>query len=178
MRSAAIDPVSYRSQRNRALRIRLARPADQAALSDLLTSLSSRTVERRYFRPGRLGPEAARRESERLAHTTTAHHVLVAELCDGSGAVVAVAELACQPGAPGVAESAIVVTDAFQGEGIGRAIAEQLGQVARAAALTSIHATVRADNIPVRRLIASLSRPYTLRTWHGETQIVFAVSDV
>lgn len=168
---------SYRTRRERLVRIRPASSADRPAIAEMLAELSQQTVERRYFRPGRLSPEAARRESDRLMRVSYDGAVLVAELCDG-GAIVAVAELACRDDTPDAAEGAIVVTDAFQGEGIGHALAEQLGDLARAAALTSVRATVRADNIPVRRLIASLGRPFTLRPWRGEIQIVFPLGNV
>jgi RimJ/RimL family protein N-acetyltransferase len=77
--------------------------------------------------------------------------------------IVAVAELVRYGAEPEVAEGAVVVADAYQGEGIGRAVVERLAAAAEGAAIRRVRATTSAHNTAVRRLIASSGRPYTAR---------------
>jgi RimJ/RimL family protein N-acetyltransferase len=62
-----------------------------------------------------------------------------------------------------VAESAVVVADAYQGEGIGRAVLARLVAAAAALAIGRLRAITQAHNLPIRHLIASSGRPYTSR---------------
>jgi RimJ/RimL family protein N-acetyltransferase len=149
--------------------IRPAAPADAPALAELFGGLSAATVERRYFAPRLLRGEAARREAARLTQTERGHIVLVAA-AEGGERIVAVGELAPYAGEPGVAEGAMLVADAYQGRGIGRAVAEQLAQAAEGAAIRRVRATTSATNTAVRRLIASLGRPYSARFAGAEVQ--------
>lgn len=150
-----------RSRAGRSLAIRPAGPGDTAALAAMIGGLSARSVERRYLTPRVLGADAARREAERLLRDD-GRIVLVAQAHDGGG-IVAVAELVPDRHERGLAEGAVVVADAYQGEGIGRAVLEHMAAAAEGAAISRVRATTHAYNTPVRRLIASFGRPYTAR---------------
>jgi L-amino acid N-acyltransferase YncA len=154
-------PEQFSSKRGRALAIRHAAPGDAAALAALLGGLSARSVERRYLTPRVLDEAAAWREAMRLI--VAGRMVMVAETAGGYGAIVAVAELVWDDAEPTVAESAIVVADAYQGEGIGRAVLARLVAAARSAAISRLRAVTQAHNLPVRRLIVSSGRPYSSR---------------
>jgi RimJ/RimL family protein N-acetyltransferase len=152
--------ASFRSKAGRRLAIRRADGGDTAALATLIGGLSPETVGRRYLMPRVFQREEARREAERLTRPDAGRIVMVAQ---GDGEIVAVAELARDRATPELGEGAIVVADAYQGEGIGRAVAERMVDVARRAAIRRVRATTAAHNTPVRRLIASLGCPYTAR---------------
>jgi len=160
--SLSAMPEPFCSKRGRPLAIRAAGPEDAAALAEMLGGLSAQSVERRYLTPRVLDEAAARREAARIVGAAPDRIVIVAERADGCG-IVAVAELARDVAEPAVAESAVVVADAYQGEGIGRAVLERLAAAASGAAISRLRAITLAHNLPVRRLIASSGRPYTAR---------------
>lgn len=164
-----------RSRKGRAISISRAGPGDAEALAAMLGALSRETVARRYLTPAAMSPERARAEAARLARPDASRVVLVARAGDGAAPIVAIGELARDGAAPSVAEGAIVVADAYQREGIGRAVADELADAARRAAVSTVRATILAENTAVRRLIASLGRPYTVRHWRGELHVEIAV---
>ncbi|NTU83173.1 MAG: GNAT family N-acetyltransferase [Chloroflexales bacterium] len=174
MTASALAATLFRSRRGRPVQIRRADPEDAEALARMLGGLSVETVTRRYLMPCTMPAERARREAERLARHDDGQIVLVAQADGAAALIVAVAELVRDRGEQGVAESAIVVADAYQGEGIGRQVAACLASEAVGAAIRRVRATLFATNTPVRRLIRSLGRPYTTRHWRGEIQVEFS----
>lgn len=151
------------SRRGRPLRIRAVRPADAPALAAMIGNLSQRSVALRYLTPRTLPPELAWREAERLVRDDAGQLVLVALDEAGGEQIVAVAELVIDRAEPAVAESAVVVADAYQGEGVGRAIIGHLGDAAASARVARIRAIVQSHNAAMRRLIAGLGVAYTSR---------------
>lgn len=166
----------FRSKAGRSVAIRRAGPDDTAAIAAMIGDLSARTVERRYLTPRVLGEEAARREAERLTRRDDGRIVLVAQAHGHAGGIIAVAELVRDRSEGGLAEGAVVVADAYQGEGIGRAVVEQMAVAAEGAAISRVRATTHAYNTPVRRLIASFGLPYTARFAGAEVQYEVALS--
>ncbi|WP_131741898.1 GNAT family N-acetyltransferase, partial [Actinomadura roseirufa] len=78
---------------------------------------------------------------------------LVAEGPDGS--LLALAHL-IHVVEPGVAEVAFLVEDAWQGRGLGRALASLLVELARERGLVELRATTPSENARMRRLLTSL----------------------
>jgi L-amino acid N-acyltransferase YncA len=169
------DGARFRSRRGRAVAIRRAHPDDLIAIAAMIGGLSRQTAERRYLVPRALSAEAARSEAARLTMGHADMIVLVAHAEGEAAGIVAVAELVRDRAEPAVAEGAVVVSDAYQGEGIGRAVAERLAEVAERAAIRRVRATVHAYNTPVRRLIASFGRPYTAQFSGAEVQYEVAL---
>lgn len=167
--------AGFRSRTGRSVAIRSARPDDTEAIATMISTLSARTVERRYLTPRVLCGDAAHREAERLTSRTGGGIVLVAQDGGAFGSILAVAELVPFGAERGVAEGAIVVADACQGEGIGRAVLQEMAAAAEDAAISSVRATTHAYNTPVRRLIASSGRPYTARFVGAEVQYEVAL---
>ena len=101
-----------------------------------------------------LGPKLELGETELrwLANVGPDHHVLVASV-DGDPDPVAIARLVRFNG--GTAEIAFEVADAYQGLGIGSALAGLLVADARAAGICEVTALVRSDN---RAALALLRR--------------------
>ena len=138
--------------------------------------------ERLQLSHTRLSPESRyRRFMSSKPHLTTAdarylvdidgcdHYALVATTADPEGeAIVAVARFVRLPGEPDVAEFAIVVGDAWQGQGLG---AELLGRLADAAVTRGVHefvATMFADNVAIQRLVQRIAVQVTRHERSGE----------
>jgi protein lysine acetyltransferase len=167
----SLTPRQLHTRQGRPISIAPAAPGDAEALATMLGGLSAETMCRRYLTPAVMAPERARVEAERLARSDDDYIVLVARADEAPRPIVAIAELARDQGTPTVGEGAIVVADAYQNEGIGRAVAEQMAAAARNAEISTVRATVLATNTPVCRLIASLGRPFRIRHWRGELQV-------
>ncbi|RAY13899.1 GNAT family N-acetyltransferase [Actinomadura craniellae] len=123
--------------------------ADAEAIRAMHDRCSRESRRLRYFSPK---PAPPRRSLERFcepAHGLT----LVAEGPDGS--VLALAHL-IHVLDPGVAELGFLVEDAWQGRGLGRALAELLLEPARERGLVELRATVLSENARMRRLLTAL----------------------
>src|SRR5690606_32206111 len=122
---------------------------DADAVRDLHGRCSADSRRMRYFSPK---PAPPRRAFERFcdpAHGLT----LVAEGPDGS--LLALAHL-IHVLDPGVAEMAFLVEDAWQGRGLGRALAELLVALGRDRGLVELRALALSENTRMRRLLTSL----------------------
>ena len=97
-------------------------------------------------------PELSELELRWLVNVGPDHHALVASV-DGDPEPVAIARLVRLGG--GSAELAFEVADAYQGRGIGSALAQLLVADARAAGICELTALVRSDN---RAALALLRR--------------------
>lgn len=101
---------------------------------------------------------------------------VVAEGPDGS--VLALAHLMYTLD-PGVGELAFLVEDAWQGRGLGAALAGRLTRTAREQGLTELRATVLAENTPMRALLTTLGGRTRRTTDPGvlEARISLAVGE-
>ncbi|MFA9431851.1 GNAT family N-acetyltransferase [Egicoccus sp. AB-alg2] len=127
----------------RAVRIRALCADERVTLDRVFLGLSVESRQRRFLGAvDRLSPSL--RES--LSRVDGTRHVaLVAEVRHGRGWVpVGIGRYAVD--APGTAELAFEVVDAWQGRGIGRRLVAALVAQARAAGLQTLHASVLADN--------------------------------
>ncbi len=166
----AAGAVSFCSRSGRAITIRSARADDAPAISAMIGGLSPRTIALRYHLPlVRLSPEAARREAERVTSADRGRIVYLALAAQGERPeIIGIAELACDRAEPDLAESAIVVADSFQSDGIGRAIVGQLVAAADRRGIARVRALTQTHNAAVRRLVVGLGRPYSTRFTGGE----------
>ena len=126
--------------------LRVIRDDDAARLERLFYRLSPESVYRRFFTHYSRPPADALRRLVLLDHDTRDAMVAVVD-----GEIVGVGRYAAV--APGVAEIAVLVEDAWQGRGLGRRL---LGCVAALARLHGMHelcATVLAENTPAIRML-------------------------
>jgi RimJ/RimL family protein N-acetyltransferase len=134
------------------LTVRPIRPADKDALLDLFERLSPRSRLRRFLAPK---PSLSRRE---LAYFTEVdhrtHEALVALTADGT--FVGVGRYASGTGQTEVADVAFAVADAWQGRGIGTALAVLIVERARMNGVGRLQATTLPENGPSRRLLARM----------------------
>jgi GNAT superfamily N-acetyltransferase len=132
--------------------VRPIRATDKDALLDLFERMSDRSRMRRFLSPK---PRLSARE---LAYFTDVdhrtHEALVAVAPDGTFA--GVGRYACAPGETAVADVAFAVADAWQGRGIGAALAALIVEHARANGIARLHATTLPENAPARKLLGRM----------------------
>jgi GNAT superfamily N-acetyltransferase len=141
----------------RIIHVRPVSEGDKAALSALYTRASPRSRYLRFFSAG----ISIDREVQRLVEPEDDHVALVAE---HDGVAVGVASYEILNGTQ--AEIALLVDDAWQGDGIGSLLIEHLAAVARRAGIQELVGDVLATNVTMLRTSASLA-PGIARQ-HGE----------
>lgn len=137
------------------VQLRRIRPDDKPLLAAALESLSDETVRQRF-----LAPKPAFNDSE-LRYLTEVdfkdHYAIVAVLPESDGAIVGVARWIRDPQVPEEVEAAVVVCDALQGHGLGRALGIAIADAARARGVQRFTATMLSDNLAAERLFAAVS---------------------
>jgi ribosomal protein S18 acetylase RimI-like enzyme len=142
-------------------------PADGERLARFHPRLSEDTVYRRYHG---LHPRLSERDLAYLVSGVDQHDHLAWVACDDEGEFLGVCRvIRAEPGGED-AEIAIVVADAAQGRGVGRALLERVMREARAAGIRMLDAVILATNTPALKLFMStadrLAVPW-LRTHSG-----------
>jgi RimJ/RimL family protein N-acetyltransferase len=164
----SLDLPALITRRNRLIQFRRVAASDRGGLRIFLGQLSAQTRFLRYLVPiPAFTGLAAEREIARLLEEHPLRERLVA-IDSETGAIVAVAELARHDTTPVVAEAALIVADAYQGEGIGRALAQHLFTLACSLGVTRIVATILPENRAVHALLAALGLTHHVTTRHGE----------
>jgi GNAT superfamily N-acetyltransferase len=156
------------------VRLRPISTDDKAALGMAYQRLSPLSRQRRF------GSPKARLSERDLAYLTDVDgvdHVAWVAVGDDGG-IVGVGRWVRDPERPDTAEFAIVVGDPCQGQGVGRALAERLSAEARARGVSRFTALVRADNEPVRRLIARIAAQLESRgaVQDGMSELTFGLA--
>jgi GNAT superfamily N-acetyltransferase len=132
------------------LTIRSATPADIPLIADLYDRLSPSCFAERFMAPRADSP------LELLAHfdPDRGDVVLLVALTDFPD--LPIAEARYSPTGPDVAEFAMVVHDAYQGEGVGKALLDEILKVAAGQGLNRLAATVSGGNTRMLRLLGRL----------------------
>lgn len=142
--------VSLRSGER--LRLRRARVSDEDAVQDLLYRLSDESAFLRFFGQRCIHPH---REVLAMVELNDATSVaLVASLAD-TDELIGIARADRGPWG-GPAELSVTVADAWQGQGVGHALAEQLIAIARRQGFSSLTAEVLPINGRMQRLLRGL----------------------
>jgi acetyltransferase len=171
------QPLMFRTQRGQLVAARQAMAADTLLLAELLCRLSERALHLRYMRSGCFSAEAIWSEAVRMAQGRSPDHTtLVATIRPNEyDEAVAVAELVRDRHDLTVGEIALVVRDDEQRQGIGSFLLWRLLRVAQRSGITSLSASVLAENSAMLRLIYALGLPYTAMTRYGETQVIVSI---
>jgi GNAT superfamily N-acetyltransferase len=127
--------------------VRRGRAPDVPAIIEMHRRCCAATLGQRYFATGQApGPPLVR-----LAGTSVGGRNLIATTAEGQ--VVGVANLLTGSRAPGTAEVAFLVDDAWQGRGLGTAMARRIAAVAASLGITEIRAYALATNTRLPRML-------------------------
>ena len=135
--------------------IRPIRPEDEPLMVEFHRTLSERSVYMRYFAWMKLDQRTAHERLARMCFLDYGRQVaLIAERIgeDGKREIVAVGRMSKLPHT-NEAEVAFIVSDAFQGRGLGTEILHRLIDFARDERVTALRATLLSANQPMRKLL-------------------------
>ncbi len=166
-------PARYTTRDGRKLTLRLIRPADAPLLEELFYRLSPESRWRRFHAlTDGIPPERITEQAGAMAdvdnRTLEGAVVAVVKEADGEH-IVGVVRLARPPGKPEAeeAEAAVVVLDAYQGQGLGSELLQRMLQLARRMKVKRILAVFQPDNAGAIHLFRALGLPSRLETSHG-----------
>jgi RimJ/RimL family protein N-acetyltransferase len=138
--------------------IRQVEPGDAAELNAGFERLGALSRYRRFLTSlDHLSPE----QVSYLTHVDHTSHEAIGALDAATGEGVGIARYVRDRADPQQADVAIVVTDAWQGRGVGTVLAERLAARARAANVERITARMIVGNDAARRLIAHVADTLT-----------------
>jgi GNAT superfamily N-acetyltransferase len=135
------------------LRVRPIDPADREPLADAFERLSERSRRYRFLGPK---PRLTMRELDYLTDVDHVSHEALVVIDETTGHIVAVGRYATGSGGGTVADLALAVADAWQGRGIGHALAVRLLERARANGITTLTGATLAGNRGARALLDRL----------------------
>jgi len=173
MRANVDEHTSYVIRDKRQVTIRHISPDDAWRLVDLYYRMSDTTRRLRFHSMRQDMPlKEIEREAKRLSDLDPAHQAaLVATVQEeGDERIVAVARLARSEN-PDEAESAIVVRDDYQNQGLGTHMLRLLVKVARSMDIKYLTAWVMTENLHLLRTIQKSGLNVYAETRHGETYI-------
>jgi acetyltransferase len=160
---AAIRPYpikyvsEYKAKDGRTLTIRPIRPEDEPAMVKFHETLSDRSVYLRYLHMMKLSQRVAHDRLTRICFIDYDREMaLVAEGSDpetGERRILAVGRLQKLHGTS-EAELAVLVSDAYQGQGLGPELVQRLVEIARKEGVDKITADVLADNTVMQRVLS------------------------
>ena len=145
------------------------RPEDREALDQFFDLCSRLTIYRRFFAPVQRFPDTYL--DAVLAAPRSVHDGVVAR-CGDERDIVGLASLAAMPDEPRVGELGVVVADAWQGQGLGRAMVARLVDRARVRGVRRLTASVLSERVS---LLGSLSRTLELTAMSEQPDYTTAV---
>jgi GNAT superfamily N-acetyltransferase len=154
------------------LEVRPIRPDDDLRLRRTSERLSPQTIYRRFFSPLHALPPDLLHRFTNVDHDD--REALVA--LDGDE-IIAVVRWDRNADHPDEAEVAMLVEDAWQHRGIGRALTQMLVEEAVRHHICTLIATVLSDNTPVRMLLTStLGYPAAVQHDGPQTRLTFRIA--
>lgn len=173
MLDAAKYSVTERLRGGRRIEIRALRPEDRAGLLAAIGRTSSQSMYRRFFGGKR---QFSEKEVAFFLNIDFINHVaLVAVVEEGPQAII-VAGGRYVSQKPGVAEIAFVVTDDYQGQGIGSALLRHLALIARDAGLKEFVAEVLPENISMLKVFEKSGLKSSTKRESGTVHVVLQLS--
>jgi L-amino acid N-acyltransferase YncA len=128
------------------------RHGDVAAVTDLFEAMSERSRRQRFMSPM---PRLTTKMLSYLVDVDGVRHIAVAARVRGR--CVGIARAVLLHGNPCVADVAVAVADAHQGQGLGRKLVQALAHEARALGIRELEATVDPGNGAALALVRSVT---------------------
>jgi RimJ/RimL family protein N-acetyltransferase len=154
----------------RQLRIRPLRPDEEGPVRELDTRLSSRTRYLRFLSPMPALPDSLLRLLASVDYRRRLS--LIAEVdAGGQREVIALGSFGGLDN--GTAEVALVVSDAWQHQGIGTILARQVMRAAEDRGFAKFVAHIFSDNTVIRRLLKRVGHIVSSRTSFGVAEVTF-----
>jgi acetyltransferase len=141
-----------------ALTVRPIRPEDEPLMVQFHSTLSERSVFQRYAQPLALSQRTAHERLIRVCYNDYARELaLLATRRDAGGKdeILGIARLTRDAATPD-ARFALLVSDTFQGHGLGRELLGRLLEVAREEKVQALYADMFADNSAMRHICEEL----------------------
>jgi len=157
-----------------AVRFRPIRPDDEPLLVEFHRDLSDRTVFLRYFHLTKLDQRVKHERLARLCTIDPATEAAIVVEHDGPAgtpAIIAVGRLT-QPNAQGDAEVALLVSDAYQGQGLGKELMRRLRTHAHRIGVRRIIGEILSENEAM--LAVARRTGFTVRPVKGDPQVLRA----
>lgn len=152
------DPGRHR------LQIRAVQRADEQRLERMFFRLSPRTLYQRFLLPIPVAAHQTFRVTQLTRIERSTSYAAVA--CEGEE-IRGIARYDPEP-APATVELSILIEDAWQGRGLGKALASQMIVEALRHGITQFTVNIQAENIPALRLVKALF-PQAQLVWNGGT---------
>ena len=146
---AAKYSVIENTRDGRKIEIRALKPGDRDDLRAAVDRTSSQSLYRRFFGAKRHFSE---KEVAFFVNVDFVGHVALVAVVEEGGHRVIAAGGRYVVQQPGSAEVAFVVTDRYQGQGVGAALLRHLAAIARDAGLREFTAEVLPENIPMLKV--------------------------
>jgi GNAT superfamily N-acetyltransferase len=171
------QPLIFHTLRGQLVALRQAVPADALLLAELLCRLSERARYLRYMSSRYFSADVIWNEAVRMTRGHSPDHTtLIATIqLNENDQAVAVAELVRDRQTPTLGEIALVVRDEEQRQGIGIFLLGHLVRIAQRGGITSLSASMLAENNAMLGLIRTLALPYAATTRYGETQVLVSI---
>ncbi len=159
---------------DRCVSVRAIRPEDEAGLRALFDRLSPATVYQRFFRTWNRLPDDWFQHFANVDYARRLALVAQAYTIDGPR-LIGVARY--EPtDADDVAEVAVVIEDAWQGQGLGHVLLHDLFAAAEARGIHRFQADVLSDNRRMLTLLTQVARIESSTTELGVTELTFVPS--
>jgi acetyltransferase len=172
------EQTSYMIRDGRRVSTRPITPDDAGRLVDLYYRLSDTTRRLRFHSMRQNVPlEEIEQEAKQLSDLDPANQAALVATVEEEGEerIVAVARLARSEENSAEAESAIVVRDDYQNQGLGTHMLELLAEVARSMNIERLTAWIMAENLHIFRIIKKSGLSVQADTRYGETHVSVSV---
>jgi acetyltransferase len=171
--------VGITTQIGKQVCIRHVTPQDAPLLAKMFGGLSLQTRWLRFFNAVGIPQERLWDEATRLSDIDPRiEAALIATVeQDGETRVVAMAQMIRDESLADVAEVAIVVSDDYQCQGIGRTIFDLLVQIALVQGIKRLWALTLPENLGMQRLARGVGLPVTTHTSEGEMIITIYLQE-
>jgi RimJ/RimL family protein N-acetyltransferase len=171
-----LDAANYaarcRLRDGRPIEIRALRPGDRTELLTAINRTSVESLRRRFLAAKR---EFSEKEIEFFTNVDFKDHVALVALLDNADRTQIVGGGRYVIDGPNSAEVAFVVTDEFQGQGIGTSMLSHLAAIARDAGLKAFTAEVLSDNVAMLQVFKRSGFETSVRRGTGVTHVTLSL---